>query len=142
MQSTAPDVVLRYKLHHMFNIRVHLGEGDSSGIEMELAAVPRLRERGVKFRSITEQIDTETPTGRMLWQMFGIIAEFERGLIVERTQAGLKAARRRGVKFGRKPKMTAAQLAKARKLIDGGERVEDVAALWNVGRSTLYRALS
>ncbi len=50
-------------------------------------------------------------------------------------------ARQRGVKFWRKKKLTPAQITKARKLIEHGERVEDVAALWNVGRTTLYRAL-
>ena len=77
-----------------------------------------------------------------MWQMIGLLAELERSLIVERTQASMKEARRRGVKFGRKAKLSPAQLAKARKLIDAGERVEDVAALYNVGRTTLYRALS
>jgi DNA invertase Pin-like site-specific DNA recombinase len=101
-----------------------------------------LRDRGVKFRSLTEAIDTDTPTGRAMWRMIGVLAELERSLIVERTQAGMKEARRRGVKFGRKMKLTPAQINKARKLIDAGERVDDVATLWNVGRTTLYRALS
>jgi DNA invertase Pin-like site-specific DNA recombinase len=100
-----------------------------------------LRARGVKFHSLTEAIDTTTPTGRAMWQMIGVLAELERSLIVERTQAGMKEARRRGVKFGRKRKLTLAQIAKARKLIEQGERVEDVAALWNVGGTTLYRSL-
>jgi hypothetical protein len=70
--------------------------------------------------------------------MIGVLAELERSLIVERTQAGMTEARRRGVKFGRKKKkLTPAQITKARKLIEAGERVEDVAALWNVGRTTL-----
>ena len=101
-----------------------------------------LRARGVKFHSLTEAIDTTTPTGRAMWQMIGVLAELERSLIVERTQAGMTEARRRGVTFGRKKKLTSAQIAKARKLIDAGERVEDVAVLWNVGRTTLYRALA
>ena len=72
-----------------------------------------------------------------------VLAELERSLIIEnRTQAGMKEARRRGVKFGRKPKLSPAQVAKARKLIEHGERVEAVAELWNVGRSTLYRELA
>ena len=65
-----------------------------------------LKQRGVKFRSLTEAIDTETPTGRAMWQMIGVLAELERSLISERTRAGVKAAQRRGVKFGRKPKLT------------------------------------
>ena|ERR1017187_598407 len=101
-----------------------------------------LRARNVKFQSLTEAIDTTTPTGRAMWQMIGVLAELERSLIIERTQAGMKEARRRGVKFGRKKKLSPAQVANARKLIDAGERVEDVAALWNVGRTTLYRALA
>jgi DNA invertase Pin-like site-specific DNA recombinase len=101
-----------------------------------------LKRRGVKFRSLTEAIDTETPTGRAMWQMIGVLAELERSLISERTRAGVKAAHRRGVKFGRKPKLKPQQIAHARKLIDGGERRDDVAALLSVGRTTLYRVLA
>ena len=101
-----------------------------------------LKQRGVKFRSLTEAIDTETPTGRAMWQMIGVLAELERSLISERTRAGVKDAQRRGVKFGRKPKLTPQQITHARKLIDSGERREDVAALLNVDRTTLYRALA
>jgi DNA invertase Pin-like site-specific DNA recombinase len=77
-----------------------------------------------------------------MWQMIGVLAELERSLISERTRAGVKAARARGVKFGRKPKLRPQQINHARKLIDGGERREDVAALLNVDRTTLYRALA
>ena len=101
-----------------------------------------LRARCVKFHSLTEAIDTTTATGRAMWQMIGLLAELERILIVERTQAGIKEARRRGVKFGRKKKLSATQIAKDRKLIEQGERIQDVATLWNVGRTTLYRALA
>src|ERR1039457_4965010 len=107
-----------------------------------IAMLDDLRTRDVKFQSLTEAIDTTTPTGRAMWQMIGVLAELERSLIIERTRAGMKEARRRGVKFGRKKKLSPAQVANARKLIDAGERVEDVAALWNVGRTTLYRALA
>jgi DNA invertase Pin-like site-specific DNA recombinase len=100
-----------------------------------------LRDRGVKFRSLTEAIDTDTPTGRAMWQMIGVLAELERSLIGERTRAGVKAAKRRGVKFGRKRKLTPQQIDHARKLIAEGERQEDVATLLNVNRSTLHRAL-
>jgi DNA invertase Pin-like site-specific DNA recombinase len=93
-----------------------------------------LRDCGVKFRSLTEAIDTETPTGRVMWLMIGMMAECAR--------AGVKAAKKRGVKFGREPKLTPQQIGHARELIDGGERREDVAALLNVDRTTLYRALA
>jgi DNA invertase Pin-like site-specific DNA recombinase len=99
------------------------------------------KDRGVKFRSLTESIDTETPTGRAMWQMIGVLAELERSLIGERTRAGLKAARDRGVKVGRKLKLTASQLTHARRLIEHGERPATVARSFSVGRSTLYRAL-
>ena len=55
-----------------------------------------LKHRDVKFQSLTEAIDTETPTGRVMWQMIGVLAELERSLITERTRGGVKDARRRG----------------------------------------------
>ena len=106
-----------------------------------IAILDDLRGRGVRFQSLTESIDTETPTGRAMWQMIGILAELERSIIAERTRAGMKAAKRRGVRFGRKPKLTPAQLAHARELIARGEPRQYVADLLNVGRATLYRAL-
>ncbi len=101
-----------------------------------------LKKRGVKFRSLTEAIDTETPTGRAMWQMIGVLAELERSLISERTRAGVKAARIRGVKFGRKRKLTSQQLAHARMLIEEGESRQHMADILNVSRTTLYRALA
>jgi DNA invertase Pin-like site-specific DNA recombinase len=101
-----------------------------------------LRERGVVFQSLTEAIDTATPTGRAMWQMIGVLAELERSLIIERTRAGVAAARKRGVKFGRKPKLTPERIAHARQLIEAGESRQYVASLLNVGRVTLYRALN
>ena len=84
-----------------------------------------LKGRGIKFSSLTEAIDTETPTGRAMWQMIVVLAELERSLIAEHTRAGLKAAKTRGVKFGRKPKLNGEQIAHARKLVDNGERQGD-----------------
>jgi DNA invertase Pin-like site-specific DNA recombinase len=106
-----------------------------------IALLDELRDRGVSFRSLTEAIDTATPTGRAMWQMIGVLAELERSLIAERCRAGVKAAQRRGVKFGRKPKLSAEQIALARELVEKGEGREHVAGLFNVGRVTLYRAL-
>jgi DNA invertase Pin-like site-specific DNA recombinase len=74
--------------------------------------------------------------------MIGVLAELERSLITERTKAGVAAARARGVKFGRKPKLTRQQLNQAKRLLNQGERPEDVAESFHVGRSTLYRALA
>lgn len=101
-----------------------------------------LKERGIEFVSLTEKIDTTTPTGRVMWQMIGAFAEWERSMISERTQAGLKEARRRGVKFGPKEKLNSQQVLRAKALVANGEKVSDVAKLYNVGRATLYRALA
>lgn len=100
------------------------------------------RDRRIEFRSLTEAIDTKTPAGRALWQMIGIFAELEASMIAERTRAGAIAARARGVKFGRKAKLTAQQITQAIKLIEHGEGPDDVAASFHVGRSTLYRAIA
>ena len=101
-----------------------------------------LKTRGVAFRSVTESIDTATPTGRAMWQMVGILAELERSLIQERTQAGRTGAQARGVKMGRTPLLTAQQVAHARKLIEQGEHHNTVARSLGVSRRTLYRALA
>jgi DNA invertase Pin-like site-specific DNA recombinase len=101
-----------------------------------------LRGRGVRFQSLTESIDTETATGRAMWQLVGVLAELERSLICERTRAGIVAARARGVKFGRKRKLSRLQVDHARKLIQEGHRREEVANLLNVNRTTLYRAMA
>jgi DNA invertase Pin-like site-specific DNA recombinase len=103
--------------------------------------VAELGERGVAFCSLTENIDTASAPGRLVLHMMGALAEFERNLIVERTRAGLTAAKRRGVKLGRKPTLTPAQVAHARRLIDGGESPRTVASTLRVGRTTLWRAL-
>lgn len=100
-----------------------------------------LRAREVTFQSLTEQIDTTTPTGRAMWQMIGVLAELERSLIAERTKAGVKAAKQRGVVFGRKRKLTAQQISHAQKLIDQGETVGTAAKSVGVGRATLYRSM-
>ena len=101
-----------------------------------------LRARGVKFHSLTEAIDTTTPTGRAMWQMIGVLAELELSLSSERSRAGVKAAQRRGVKFGRKLKPTPQQIDHIRKMLDNGESRQYVAGLLSVGRSTLYRTLN
>jgi DNA invertase Pin-like site-specific DNA recombinase len=101
-----------------------------------------LKQRGVKFCSVTEAIDTTTPTGRAMWMMIGLLAELERSLICERTKAGVLAARARGVKFGRKPKLSLAQVKHAKKLIQQGHRREEVASLLSVHRSTIYRTIA
>ena len=106
-----------------------------------IALLDDLKARGLAFRSLTEAIDTATPTGRAMWQMVGILAELKRSLIQERTKAGRAAAQARGVKMGRKPLLSAQQVAHARKLREQGESPRDIAQSLNVSRRTLYRAL-
>ena len=93
------------------------------------------------FRSLTEAIDTATPTGRAMWQTIGILAKLERSLIQERTKAGRAAVVARGVKLGRKPKLSPQQVAHARKLLEQGERPAYVAQLLKVSWRTVERAL-
>ena len=79
-----------------------------------ITLLDELKGQGIKFKSLTEAIDTETPTGRAMWQMVGVLAELEKSLIRERTKAGRAAAKRRGVKMGRKPKLSPPQVAHAK----------------------------
>jgi DNA invertase Pin-like site-specific DNA recombinase len=106
-----------------------------------ITLLDELRAQGIKFRSLTEHIDTETATGRAMWQMIGVLAELERSLITERTRAGVTAARQRGVPFGPKPKLTAQQITHARALRAQGEPVSVIATLFKVHRATIYRIL-
>jgi DNA invertase Pin-like site-specific DNA recombinase len=111
------------------------------GLRDLIAMLDDFRSKGIRFKSLTEAIDAETSTSRAMWQMIGVLAELERSLIVERTQAGIKAAQRRGVKFGRKVKLTPDRFAHARKLIDQGKNATEAAKIMAVRRTTLYRAL-
>ncbi|MGA4618779.1 recombinase family protein [Citrobacter meridianamericanus] len=101
--------------------------------------VEELREKGVNFRSLTDSIDTSTPMGRFFFHVMGALAEMERELIVERTRAGLAAARAEGRIGGRRPKLTEEQWAQAGRLIAAGESRQHVAIIYDVGVSTLYR---
>lgn len=94
------------------------------------------------LRSLAESwADTTSPAGRMVLTVFAGIAEFERALIRQRTSAGRMAARQRGVRFGRTPKLGFEQLAFARRLVDEGRPVREVAGVLKCHRTTLYRAL-
>jgi DNA invertase Pin-like site-specific DNA recombinase len=108
-----------------------------------IATVTDLSAREVGFRSLTEGIDTTTPAGRLVFHVFGALAEFEAALIRERTTAGLDAARARGRVGGRPRAMTPDKLAVARQLYDGGEHtLGAIASIVEVSRSTLYRHLA
>jgi DNA invertase Pin-like site-specific DNA recombinase len=104
-----------------------------------------LKTRGVAFRSLTEAIDTHTPTGRAMWQMIGVMAEFERSLISERTREGVKAAKTRGVKFGRKHALTTEQIEHAKELRHrkkDRKTPKQIARILKCSTATVYRALA
>jgi DNA invertase Pin-like site-specific DNA recombinase len=107
-----------------------------------IETVEDLQSRGIELRSLTESIDTATPGGRLVFHIFGALAEFERAVIRERTSAGLQAARERGKKGGRPRTLGPKDLAAAKALLaDPAIRVEDVAARLKVSPATLYRHL-
>jgi DNA invertase Pin-like site-specific DNA recombinase len=97
--------------------------------------------RGVSFQSLSDPVETTSPQGRLVLHIMGALAEFERALIIERTQAGIRAAKKRGVHLGRKPNLKPEQVAHARTLIAKGESPRAVARTLGVGKSTLYRHL-
>jgi len=108
-----------------------------------LEIAERIKDAGAGLRSLAEPwADTTTPAGRMVLTVFSGMADFERSLIVERTSAGRIAAKARGVRFGPHPALGAEQVDHARQLIQQpGNTVAEVARLFGVHRSTLYRAL-
>ena len=102
-----------------------------------------LNERGVGFQSLTEAIDTTSTGGRLVFHIFGALAEFEHSLIRERTMAGLAAARARGRKGGRKPAMSSADTRKAAAMLsDPAITKTEVAKHFKVSRVTLNAALA
>ncbi len=103
--------------------------------------VGELEKRGVHFKSLTDNIDTSTPVGRFFFNVMASLAQMERELMVERTHAGLDAARKQGRIGGRKRTMTDSKLQSAKKLLADGVLPKDVAHDLGVSVPTLYRWL-
>lgn len=102
--------------------------------------VNALADRQVGFRSLVENIDTTTSGGKLVFHIFGALAEFERELISERTHAGLTAARARGRVGGRPSAMTPAKTIEARRMYESGEYTwEQIGEMFGVSRMTVYR---
>ena len=100
-----------------------------------------MRERGINFRSLTESIDTTTIQGEFLFNIFGALAQFERALIVERVNAGLAAAQRRGKRGGRPRAITDEKLEQIFSALRNGTSEAAVCRAFEVRRSTLIDAL-
>ena len=129
----------------------HLREGDTfvvwkldrlgRGVKGLVDLVAELEKRKIHFQSLTDQIDTSTPAGRFFFHVMASLAQMERELIVERTIAGLEAARRQGKIGGRKRLMTESKVESARKLLVSGIPPGKVAKNLGVSLPTLYRWL-
>ena len=130
-QLRGGDVVVVWKLDRL-----------SRSLKDLLSIMEKIDAAGAGFRSLTEAIDTTTPAGRMMMQMVGVFAEFEREVIKERTRAGLERARKKGRHPGRKPKLSDDQRQEIRDLVKSGKRTEaEAARLFGVHRSTISRVI-
>jgi DNA invertase Pin-like site-specific DNA recombinase len=131
----------------------HLREGDTfivwrldrlgRSLRHLIDTVTTLKNQGVAFKSLTENIDTSTATGNLVFQIFGALAEFERNLIKERTVAGLEAARSRGRKGGRPPFNPSSRSVTYAKHLYRDQKlpIAEILTMLNVSKSTLYRWL-
>ncbi len=130
LRPNADDTLVVYKLDRVARSLPHL---------IEIMA--DLNARAIGFQSLTEDINTSTPGGKLLFHIMGAISEFERDLIRERTQTGLKAARAKGRIGGRPRQMTDDKINAVRELLASGTPVKDAAAAVGVSVPTLYRWL-
>ncbi|MDR3701068.1 MAG: recombinase family protein [Candidatus Sulfopaludibacter sp.] len=130
-QLRKPDVLVVWKLDRL-----------SRSLRDVLTIMDRLAEAKAGFRSLTEAIDTTTPAGRMMMQMVGAFAEFERAMLKERTRAGLDAARQEGRIGGRRPKLSPQQQTEIRRMVsEGAKTAADAARLFKVHPATVSRLL-
>jgi DNA invertase Pin-like site-specific DNA recombinase len=115
----------------------------SRSLKDVLHIIERVAQAGAGFRSLTENIDTTTPAGRMMMQMVGAFAEFERAMIRERTSAGLAAARAEGRIGGRRKKLDPAKRREiAESVISGRKTGAEMARLYNVSAPTVSRIVA
>jgi DNA invertase Pin-like site-specific DNA recombinase len=131
-QIRKEDVLVVWKLDRL-----------SRSLRDVLTIMDRLSEAGAGFRSLTEAIDTTTPAGRMMMQMIGAFAEFERMMLRERTKAGLDSARREGRIGGRPPKLSPQQQAEIVRMVSKGRKTAaDAARLFKIHPATVSRLLA
>ena len=101
-----------------------------------------MQNRGIAFKSICEGMDTSSPYGEAIYAIASAFAHLERSLIIERTKAGMEAAKARGVKFGRRPALNGEELREALYLKSKGMKVNDIACQLGVSQATIYRYVS
>src|SRR3954447_5406968 len=109
-------------------------------LDQLIETVEALKKRGIALKSLNEEIDTGTPGGKLIFHIFGSIAEFEREIIRERTKAGVVAAKSRGRSGGRPAKLEGKRAEHAKNLLSAGTSVSAVARSMGVSRSTVLRA--
>lgn len=127
----AGDVLVTWRLDRLGRSLPHL-----------ISVVAGLADRGCGFHSLTENIDTTSPGGKLVFHIMGALAEFERTLIVDRTRAGVAAARKRGQHLGRRKALRPDQVETARQAIATGQHsTASMARVLGVSKSTLWRAL-
>lgn len=100
-----------------------------------------LNDKGVEFVSINDVFDTTTPTGKAMFGMLAVFAEFERDIIQQRTKAGLEAAKKRG-RIGGRPAIDEKKKKQVRALFEAGESAIDIAKEYGIGRATVYKILN
>jgi len=126
------DVLVVWRLDRLGRSMVHL-----------VSIIEMLKEKGIGFKSLCDgAIDTTTASGELIFNIFSSMAQFERRLIQERTQAGLSAAKARGKKGGR-PKVHASKIQAAKQMhLDKNMTLEDICSVLNISKPTLYRYLA
>lgn len=124
------DSLIIYKLDR-------LGRSVANLIEI----VDILRKKEVELKSLTENLDTSTPTGMLMFNVIGSLTAFERDLFMERSKAGMIAAKERGMKFGRPEVMTEDRISKMRSMMKKGVRITDIAKELGISRSPIYRLI-
>ena len=124
------DVIVVWKLHRLGRSLKHL-----------VSLVSALIDKGVGLKSLNDPIDTTSSQGRLIFNIFASLAEFERDLIRERTKTGMLAARRRGQHVGRPRSLTPQQVTHAHELLDAGKSQREVAQLLGVSPNTMGREM-
>ncbi|MGG6893765.1 recombinase family protein [Rhizobium sp. BR 315] len=124
------DILIVWKLDRLGRSLGHL-----------VTVIERLRRRGVEFQSLTESIDTSSPTGKLLFHIVASIAEFEKSLLRERTIAGIESARARGKQPGRRRALTEEQCREIRDALAAGSNLREIANRYRVHPRTITRGM-